>query len=116
VTLPLGGIAAFRAVLGDLLASGWPDAALFVFGHLADGNLHVNVLGPDPDDDELDAAVLTLVAEHDGSISSEHGIGRQKAAYLHLGRSDADVAAMRAVKRALDPEGRLNPGVLFPAR
>jgi FAD/FMN-containing dehydrogenase len=114
VTLPLGRIVAFRAALGELLATRWPDASLVVFGHLADGNLHVNVLGPDPDDDELDAAVLTLVAEHDGSISSEHGIGRQKAAYLHLGRSDADVAAMRAMKRALDPEGRLNPGVLFP--
>jgi FAD/FMN-containing dehydrogenase len=115
VTLPLGRIVAFRAALGELLATRWPDAILVVFGHLADGNLHVNVLGPDPDGDELDAAVLSLVAEHDGSISSEHGIGRQKVAYLHLGRSGADVAAMRAVKRALDPEGRLNPRVLFPA-
>jgi FAD/FMN-containing dehydrogenase len=116
VSLPLGRIVAFRAALGDLLATRWPGVRLVVFGHLADGNLHVNVLGPGPEDDELDAAVLTLVAEHDGSISSEHGIGRQKAAYLHLGRSDADVAAMRAVKRALDPEGRLNPGVLLPPR
>jgi FAD/FMN-containing dehydrogenase len=114
VTLPLGRIAAFRDALDDLVAARWPGAELFVFGHLADGNLHVNVLGPDPNDDRLDAAVLALVAEHDGSISSEHGVGRQKAAYLHLGRSDADVAAMRAIKRALDPEGRLNPGVLFP--
>jgi FAD/FMN-containing dehydrogenase len=114
VTLPLGGIAAFRAALGDLLASGWPDAALYVFGHLADGNLHANVLGPSPDEERLDEAVLTLVASHGGSISAEHGIGRHKVGYLHLGRGEADVAAMRAVKRALDPEGRLNPGVLFP--
>jgi FAD/FMN-containing dehydrogenase len=119
VTLPLGRIAAFRDALGTLVAVRWPDARLLVFGHLADGNLHVNVLGadpaePDPDDDGLDRAVLELVAEHGGSISSEHGIGRQKAAYVHLGRSDVDVAAMRAVKRALDPDGRLNPGVLFP--
>jgi FAD/FMN-containing dehydrogenase len=115
VTLPLARLAPFRSALDDLLAARWPEARPVVFGHLADGNLHVNVLGPDPDDDRLDAAVLTLVAEHGGSISSEHGVGRHKTGYLHLGRSDADVAAMRAIKRALDPDGRLNPGVLFPA-
>lgn len=115
VTLPLGRIAAFRAALDELLAARWPEAEPIVFGHLADGNLHVNVVGPEPDDDRLDAAVLALVAEHDGSISSEHGVGRQKAPYLHLGRSEADRAAMRAIKRALDADGRLNPGVLFPA-
>jgi FAD/FMN-containing dehydrogenase len=115
VTLPLGRIAAFRAALDELLAARWPEARPIVFGHLADGNLHVNVLGPHPTDDRLDVAVLTLVAEHGGSISSEHGVGRHKAGYLHLGRSGADVAAMRAVKRALDPDGRLNPGVVFPA-
>jgi FAD/FMN-containing dehydrogenase len=115
VTLPLARLATFRVALDALLAARWPEARPVVFGHLADGNLHVNVLGPDPDDDRLDAAVLTLVAEHGGSISSEHGVGRHKTGYLHLGRSDADVAAMRAIKRALDPDGRLNPGVLFPA-
>jgi FAD/FMN-containing dehydrogenase len=115
VTLPLARIAAFRAALDQLLAARWPGSRPIVFGHLADGNLHVNVLGPGPDADRLDAAVLELVAEHGGSISSEHGVGRQKTAYLHLGRSDADRAAMRAIKRALDPDGRLNPGVLFPA-
>jgi FAD/FMN-containing dehydrogenase len=114
VSLPLGRIAAFRQALGELLTARWPHARPIVFGHLADGNLHVNVLGPAPDDDRLDAAVLALVAAHGGSISSEHGVGRQKAPYLHLGRSEADRTAMRAVKRALDPDGRLNPGVLFP--
>ncbi len=119
VTLPLRRIVAFRDALDALLAVRWPETRLIVFGHLADGNLHINVLGADPGgaephDDRLDREVLELVAEHGGSISSEHGIGRQKAAYLHLGRNDADRAAMRAVKRGLDPDGRLNPGVLFP--
>ena len=49
-----------------------------------------------------------------GSISSEHGVGRAKTRWLALSRSDAEIAAMRAVKRALDPAGLLNPGVLLP--
>jgi FAD/FMN-containing dehydrogenase len=57
--------------------------------------------------------VLELVASFGGVISSEHGIGRAKARWLRLSRSDSDIAAMRAIKRALDPAGMLNPGVLF---
>ena len=57
--------------------------------------------------------MLRAVAALGGSISSEHGVGRAKPAWLHLSRSEAEIAAMRAVKRALDPPGLLNPGVLF---
>ncbi len=58
--------------------------------------------------------MLHLVAGLDGSISSEHGVGRAKAAWLPLSRSAAEIAAMRAIKDALDPAGLLNPGVLLP--
>ncbi len=87
---------------------------LILFGHVGDGNLHVNVLGLAPDDDRLDEAVLRLVAELGGSISAEHGVGVAKRRWLGLTRSAADIAAMRAIKRALDPAGLLNPEVLFP--
>ena len=90
------------------------DVRLTADGHLADGNLHVEVLGPEPDDERADAVVLGTVAEHRGSISAEHGVGRAKAAYLHLSRSPAEIAAMRAVKAALDPHGLFNPGALLP--
>lgn len=90
------------------------DARLVAFGHLGEGNLHLNVLGCAVDDQRVDAAVLGLVAEHGGSIAAEHGVGRAKAQYVHLGRSSADVAAMRAIKRALDPDTLANPGVIFP--
>jgi FAD/FMN-containing dehydrogenase len=60
--------------------------------------------------------VLRLVAGAGGSISAEHGIGRAKAPWLHLTRSPVEIAAMRALKAALDPAGRLNPGVLFAAK
>jgi FAD/FMN-containing dehydrogenase len=89
------------------------DARAIVFGHIGVGNLHVNVLGPAPDDDSVDDAVLRLAAGHGGTISAEHGIGRAKAAVLHLSRSPAEIGAMRAVKSAFDPAGLLNPGVLF---
>ncbi|MFT3717067.1 MAG: FAD-binding oxidoreductase [Gordonia sp. (in: high G+C Gram-positive bacteria)] len=85
------------------------------FGHLADGNIHVNVLDvPEPDAAALTREILTTVAELDGSVSAEHGVGRAKTDYTRLGRSEADMAVMRRIKDALDPDGVLNPGVIFP--
>lgn len=110
VTLPLAGLARFARDVETVIPA---DSRLFVFGHLGDGNLHVNVVGPAVDDDRVDEAVLGLVAGLKGSVSAEHGIGRAKVAYLHLSRSPAEIAAMRAVKAALDPRGVMNPGVLF---
>ena len=91
-----------------------PGSTLALFGHAADGNLHVNVVGPPPDDEAVDDAVLGLVVERGGSISAEHGIGTAKRRWLAHNRTPEELAAMRAVKRALDPSGTLNPNVLFP--
>ncbi len=82
----------------------------YLFGHLGDGNVHVNLVGDAPDED----AVLPLVLELGGTISAEHGVGVAKAAWLERARGSAEVAAMRAIKAALDPQGILNPGVLLP--
>ena len=91
-----------------------------MFGHLGDGNLHVNVTGVSPGDVGLattvEREVLTAVVAEGGSISAEHGIGTAKAAYLHLCRSPAEIAAFRAVKAALDPHGILNPHTLLAAQ
>jgi len=92
-----------------------PDARTIVYGHVGDGNLHVNVLGPEPDDHRTDDAVLELVLELGGSVSAEHGIGVAKVAWLVRDRGTETVAAMRAIKAAWDPAGILNPGVLFDA-
>jgi len=106
VGVPLDRLASFVDAL--------PDAGrTIVFGHLGDGNLHVNVLGPEPDDESVDEAILRLVAEHGGTISAEHGVGVAKARYLHLTRSAPEIAAMRAIKAALDPGGILNPGAVM---
>jgi FAD/FMN-containing dehydrogenase len=114
VTLPLDRLADFEVAVREVVVHAAPGARLVLFGHVGDGNLHVNVVGPAPEDEAVDEAVLRLVASMDGSISAEHGIGRAKVAWLGLVRSPAELAAMRAVKAALDPAGLLNPGVLLP--
>jgi FAD/FMN-containing dehydrogenase len=117
VAVPLSRIGEFRARLDEVVgAAAGPGARLIVFGHLGVGNLHINVLGPEPGDERVDEAVLRLAAGCGGTISAEHGIGRAKARWLHLSRSAAEVAAMQAVKGALDPDGTLNPGVIFATR
>jgi FAD/FMN-containing dehydrogenase len=110
VSLPQRRLAGFLDALPDVTGE-WTT---HVWGHVGDGNLHVNVLGPAADDETVDGAVLELAAAHGGSIGAEHGVGRAKRPWLHLSRTPAELAAMRAVKTALDPTGLLNPGVLLP--
>jgi FAD/FMN-containing dehydrogenase len=90
-----------------------PDARMILFGHVGDGNLHVNVLGVPPADTRVDDAVLDLVVELGGSISAEHGIGVAKRDAFARSTPPAELAAMRSLKAALDPDAILNPGVLF---
>jgi len=114
VALPIDRLARFVAALGPLVARVDPAARLVVFGHLALGNLHVNVVGPAPDDERVDDAVLHLVLEHGGSIAAEHGIGRAKTRWLVLAAPPRELADRAAIRAALDPDGLLNPGVLAP--
>jgi FAD/FMN-containing dehydrogenase len=86
-----------------------------VFGHIADGNLHLAVSAPDIH--EIGEAVKRCVYEPlraiGGSISAEHGIGLERKHFLDISRSPAEIAAMRAIKAALDPKRILNPGKVF---
>ena len=112
VGLPLDRVAEFLAALPATIEGIAPGARLFVFGHLAVGNLHVNVVGPARDDERIDDAVLRLVADLGGQVAAEHGIGRAKARWLTLARTQEELAAHAAIKQALDPRALLNPGVL----
>ncbi len=114
VALPPAALAGFVDDVRARVAAVAPGSTVALFGHAAEGNLHVNVVGPPPDDEAVDDAVLALVVERGGSISAEHGIGTAKRRWLARNRAPADLAAMRAVKAALDPTGTLNPNVLFP--
>jgi len=113
VSVPMDRLAELVERLPTEVAGVDPAANLVIFGHLAEANLHVNVLGASGNAEKVTEAVLALVASLGGSISSEHGIGRAKARWLGLSRSQAEIAVMRSIKTAFDPRGLLNPGVLF---
>jgi len=113
VSVPLRELAGLVAELPAAVAAVAPSARPIIFGHLGEGNLHVNVLDAQDRAEEVTDAVLRLVAGKRGSISSEHGVGRAKAHWLGLSRSPSEIAAMRRIKAALDPAGLLSPGVLL---
>ena len=114
VSLPLPEIGAFHRDAEALIAEHAPDAIPVLFGHVGEGNLHLNVLRCDAG---AEAAIyepmMNLIADHRGNVTSEHGVGSRKRAYLSMARSQAEIAAMRAVKDELDPGGFLNAAVLF---
>ncbi|MBY0289273.1 MAG: FAD-binding oxidoreductase [Mycobacteriaceae bacterium] len=116
VSLPLSAIPAFATRAVDLVAECSPDTIPVLFGHIGEGNLHLNlvrcVLEPEREHD-LYSAMMALIADLGGNVSSEHGVGTRKRDYVSMSRTAADIAAMRAVKAAFDPTGYLNPAVLF---
>ena len=115
---PIASLEAFCGELDGLLATRYPGWELCLFGHIGDGNLHVNIMKPDDLDKpaflarthEVDTAMFELVRRHRGSISAEHGIGLLKRDFLGYSRTPDEIAVMRALKSALDPKGLLNPG------
>ncbi|MFI5510809.1 FAD-binding oxidoreductase [Mycobacterium sp. NPDC051804] len=116
VSLPLSVIPAFASQAADLVGEHAPDAIPVLFGHIGEGNLHLNLvrcaLESEPEH-ALYSAMMTLIARLGGNVSSEHGVGTRKRDYVSMSRTEADIAAMRAVKAAFDPTGYLNPAVLF---
>lgn len=117
VTVPLSTYGKFARFLEKLRRES--GLAIPTFGHLGDGNLHVNIMYHKADPDECrraEAAVQRLmekVVELGGAISGEHGIGLAKTPFLRLQHSESEIGAMQAIKRALDPQGILNPGKMF---
>ncbi len=120
ISLPLSAIPAFLAEADAALARLAPFR-VNAFGHLGDGNLHYNVFPPDGQTlaafadrrQQVRDVVYGLVQRHEGSFSAEHGIGRLKPNELQRYGDPARLVAMRAIKRALDPLGIMNPGVIF---
>ena len=121
VSLPLSRVARFMEEAAPALREIAPDLRLNPFGHLGDGNLHYNLfpaVGRTRDEYAQAKGALTrvvhdLVDAHGGSISAEHGIGRFKTGDLARYGDPAKLAAMRAIKAALDPHGIMNPGAVL---
>ncbi|MBV9838433.1 MAG: FAD-binding oxidoreductase [Solirubrobacterales bacterium] len=112
VGIPLDQLDRFLGQVPEAVSSAGGERAI-LFGHLGDGNVHVNVLGAAADDARVDDAVLELTLRCGGTISAEHGVGVAKAAWLERARGAEQVAAMRSIKRALDPDNLLNPGAVL---
>src|SRR5581483_8576118 len=110
VSVPVGTTPAFECAMRSLVGSRMPEAELILWGHLGDGNMHVNIVGAGAESEEIEEAVLRLVASLGGSISAEHGVGQAKARWLALSRSEAELSTMRAVKAAFDPDWILGRG------
>jgi FAD/FMN-containing dehydrogenase len=115
VSLPLSAIAEFATASAGLIAKHAAEAIPVLFGHIGEGNLHLNVLRFPAGEVErvMYVEMMELIARSGGNVSSEHGVGTRKRDYVSMSRTEADIAAMRAVKAAFDPTGYLNPAVLF---
>ena len=121
VSVRIPAMPGFLAQAQALLSREYPRFEVVWFGHIGDGNLHINILKPDAmpqaafvaDCERVTGLLAGLLQAHGGSISAEHGIGLVKKPYLWSTRSAAEIAAMRGIKAALDPNGIMNPGKLF---
>ncbi len=121
IALPVAELNTFLDAMMNVFATKYPGLDVYVFGHIGDGNLHVNTLKPEGMDREefltrahaADEDLFELVRSHQGSVSAEHGIGLLKKDALKYSRTPEELSIFKAMKRALDPKNLLNPGKVF---
>ena len=116
VSLPINEMEEYVSKVDLNLQKYWKDFHHIVWGHLADGNLHLVVGTGDLESDtikKIENSVYEPLELIGGSISAEHGIGLEKKPYLHLSRSEEEINYMKALKDTFDPKGILNPGLIF---
>ena len=122
ISVTVSQVPAFLHDIDAIVGEHYPDFEIVWFGHIGDGNLHLNILKPDNlSKDEFFARCATVnkwvfetVQKYKGSISAEHGVGMTKRDYLGYSRSEAEVGYMKAIKAVFDPNGIMNPGKIFP--
>lgn len=120
ISVKVSRIPQFLAQVDDLVSKRYPDFEIIWFGHIGDGNVHLNILKPGALPAErffeqcasVSEQVFELVQQHGGSVSAEHGVGLLKKPYLRYSRSGQEVEYMRAIKRLFDPNNIMNPGKL----
>jgi FAD/FMN-containing dehydrogenase len=122
ISVPIGDMPATVAAIETMIAGKFPSLRLNIFGHLGDGNLHVNIRPPagksladiETEKAAITAAVEAIAVEHQGSFSAEHGIGQMRIAGMASHKSAIELELMRKLKNAFDPDGLLNPGKMLP--
>ncbi len=121
ISVTVGQVPAFLKDIDDIVSANYPDFDVLWYGHIGDGNLHLNILKPEALAKEdffakcavVNKWVFEIVEKYNGSISAEHGVGMTKRDYLQYSRSAAEIAYMKAIKAVFDPNGIMNPGKIF---
>ncbi len=118
IAVSISKVPAFMIDLDQVFSSAYPDWEVVWFGHIGDGNLHINILRPPGMTKEnfvrecrqVDLHVFDAVKKQGGSISAEHGVGLTKRSFLEYSRSPEEIEIMRGIKKVFDPDGIMNPG------
>lgn len=121
ISVTVSRVPAFLKEIDAIVGEHYPDFEIIWFGHIGDGNLHLNILKPDAMAKEeffakcatVNKWVFETVQKYNGSISAEHGVGMTKRDYLGYSRSAEEIAVMKAIKAVFDPNGIMNPGKIF---
>ncbi|MFT4764181.1 MAG: FAD/FMN-containing dehydrogenase [Oleispira sp.] len=121
ISVVVSKVPPFLNEIEEVVTREYPDFEIIWFGHIGDGNLHLNILKPDDLAKEVffeqcakvSTWVFEIVEKYQGSVSAEHGVGMTKKAYLKYTRSEAEIDYMRAVKAVFDPNNIMNPGKLI---
>lgn len=118
ISVAISKVPLFMRDLDQVLSKAYPTWEVIWFGHIGDGNLHINILRPTGMNKEdfvkecrkVDEMIFTCIQKNKGSISAEHGVGLTKKSFLHYTRSSAEIVFMKAIKQAFDPDHIMNPG------
>ena len=116
ISVPVSQMEEYLNIVENELKATWPNVYFYIFGHLGDSNLHLGVhIGAETENNrrDIEEIVFNRLTGRGGSISAEHGIGLVKRNFIELSRSPEELALMRRLKIALDPENILNPGKIF---
>jgi FAD/FMN-containing dehydrogenase len=123
LSVKVAALPSFLEEVDAVVEASYPEFEVCWYGHIGDGNLHLNILRPSELPIEefhrrchaINPRILDVVARHGGSVSAEHGIGLLKRDFLHYSRDRAELALMAGIKRVFDPNGVLNPGKVLAA-
>ncbi|MCK0162801.1 FAD-binding oxidoreductase [Marinobacter sp. S6332] len=121
ISVVVSKVPGFLQEIDELVAEQYPDFEIIWFGHIGDGNLHLNILKPEDMAKEdffekcqqVNKWVFEIVEKYQGSVSAEHGVGMTKKPYLQYTRSEAEIAYLKGIKQVFDPNGIINPGKIF---
>ncbi len=121
IAVRISRVPALLQEIDGLLRREYPDFEVLWYGHIGDGNLHINILKPKEMETatfakkcgDVSERLFAALQRHGGSISAEHGVGLTKKSYLHYTRDQTEIGYLRALKQVFDPNGIMNPGKIF---